>query len=208
MGNYPGDVEVEDIIEKEEKEKIRKVARFMKPGESVKWAAKRSYSFINYILGTTIAIVLSFIFISPIPLDSPISLIGYLYCIVVFSIAMKDVIFPQWYIITSKRILRTKGRKIMKEIDLSRFGKRPLQRFVGMRIDRYEDKNKSDPVYDITIYDPDTSGALITFKDIMGGAVYFMESKYFRNMQECASCGMLTSKNVNTCHGCGDPFHL
>ena len=195
----------ESEIDESDEKKIYDIKDVLLPDEEVKWAARSRTSFGYYCLGFTTIFVVAFIFMSPLPIDSPIALAGYLYCIIVFSMGILNVIlYPPWYFITNKRVLKTRGKRVAKEIELDRFGDRPLQEFIAMRVDHYADEHMSSPVYDITIYDPDTSEPLIKFNDIMYGDVWSMETRYFQNMQECKSCGSLFSSNLEYCYVCGE----
>lgn len=195
------DEEEED--KEEDKKRFLDIKDVLLTGEKVEWAAKSRFSFTNACLGVTVIIVLAFIFMSPIPLDAPSSIFGYVYCIIASSLFIRDILFPPWFLITNKRVLGTRGKRIVKEIELSRFGDRPLQEFIEMRVDHYSDEGATTPVYDITIYDPETSEPLIKFNDIMYHDVWSMETKFFEDMQECKSCGVRFSSNINACHKCG-----
>jgi hypothetical protein len=141
---------------------------------------------------------------SPYPLDAPFSILAYIYTLIAYSWMIGDVfLFRKWYFITNQRILVTRRKRFMQEVELSRFGKRPLQEFIGLRLDHYSDEKATAPVYDIIIYDPDTSEPLTKFNDVMHGDLWNMETKYFQNMRECKSCGMKSSSKIETCHGCG-----
>jgi hypothetical protein len=190
-----------------EEYKIPEIKDLLRDDEEVTWGARGRASF-NYALHFVATVfILIFIFASPLPVDSPLSILGLLYCIIAYAWMIGDVfLFRKWYFITSLRILEVRRKRVVKEIELSRFSNRPLQEVIGMRLDHYSDEMATAPVYDIIIYDPDTSEPLTKFNDIMHGDLWNMETKYFQIMRECKSCGMKSSSKIETCHGCGQPL--
>ena len=150
-------------------------------------------------------VVILFVIGAPIPIFSPIKLLGLLYCGIVFFLYIRNVIlYPPWYCITSERLLEAKGKRIVKEVELSRYGDRPIKDFIAMRVDHHANERGSSPVYDITFYDPDKLEPLIMFNDIW--YLYTDEYELFWGMKECPSCGTMISPNIESCYECGQHF--
>jgi hypothetical protein len=173
-------------------------------GEEIVWTAKKKASF--FLICGLFFVFFSIFFLlfdlsSNLP-GSPLSGLIILYCISVIFLFIKDrIIHPTRYFITNRRVLETKGKCIVKEIELSRFGGRPLQEFIGKRIDYYEN---DIPVFDITVYDPITSETLMKFDNLSYSDTRRFES--LRYMIVCKFCGTACSPEIKYCNECGNPI--
>ncbi len=189
------------------------------PGEEVEWAGKRRTDFVySYLKGLAFVVflfeIISFLIsLSRTLFDDPsffltllpMQLVGILFCIVALYIYLRNVRwYPPWYFITSKRILETRGTRIVKEVDRSTFGEISLHENISIRLDHHANERGSAPVNDITFHDPETSEPLILFDDIW--FVYTVDYELFYNMLECPSCGVKISEKLKKCLACGQPL--
>lgn len=172
-------------------------------GEEIVWTARKKTGFF-LICG----LALGFFGLFPLLVDlaegslSTISILIGLYCIIVVSLFIKDrILSPTKYYITNRRVLETRGTRIVKQVELSRFGGRPIQQFIGKRVDYYEN---DIPVYDITVYDPVTSETLIKFENLSSSDTRKLD--YLRYMIICKFCGTTCSPDVEYCNECGNPL--
>jgi hypothetical protein len=174
--------------------------------ERIEWFNERRTSFWYACGGLLIIFIFAYPVMNPEGVDLLYLLLGGIYSILVASTYLLDrVLYPQFHIITNKRILNIRGKRIMGEIERSRFGKRPLNEFIGKRIVYYSSKDAYDPISDVFFYDPDTSEPLLKF-----GGLYSSELGYRPFYQayfhECPSCGLFIFKEIDSCHECGQSF--
>ena len=171
-------------------------------GEDIVWVAKKKASFV-LICGLALTVFsASFLLFDLFSGGSTLYVLNLIFCIIVISFFIKDrILFPTRYYITNRRILETRGKRIVKEIELSRFGGRPLQEFIGKRVDYYEN---DVPVYDITVYDPVTSETLMKFDNLSYSDTRKFES--LRYMIVCKFCGTACSPGIEYCNECGNPL--
>jgi len=174
----------------------------LQPGEEVEWAGKERTSF-NYACFIGLALfVIPIIVMSPIPLFSPIALLSYLYGIIVFSVTIRNVfLYPKWYRITNRRLLEMRGKRIGKEVELSRFGDIPLRECVAVRLDHHASERGSSPVNDIIFFNPETSKPLIMFNDIW--YMYTLDLEILYDRQKCSSCDIEVNSKLKKCLACG-----
>ncbi|MHA1908940.1 MAG: hypothetical protein ACW98Y_16680 [Candidatus Thorarchaeota archaeon] len=180
--------------------------------EVVEWAGKKRADF-DYCCPVTIAFVV-FLFVggsfsytifedpSQFLTFLPLQIIGSIFCIIALYVRIKNVRWhPPWYFITSKRILETRGKQIVTEIDRSRFGDASLHECISIRLDHHANERHTSPVNDITIHDPKTSEPLIVFDKIW--FVYTSGYELFYDMQVCPSCEVEISSKLEKCLACG-----
>ena len=173
-------------------------------GEEIVWSANKKTGFF-LICGLVFAcfglFYLVFDLFSGLLNPFIIAIIG-LYDVIVFYLFIKDRFLNSTkYYITNRRILETKGGYIETEVELSQFGGRPIQDFIGKRIDYYEN---DVPVYDITVYDPVTSETLMKFDNLSFSDTRKFES--LRYMIVCKFCGTACSPGNEYCNECGNPL--
>ncbi|MHA2425589.1 MAG: hypothetical protein ACXAEF_12430 [Candidatus Thorarchaeota archaeon] len=109
------------------------IEKFLPPDEEVEWAGKKRADF-DYCCLVGIAFVV-FIFVggslfyvifedpSQFLTFLPLQVIGSVFCIAVIYVRLKNVTWlPPWYFITNKRIIETRGTRIILEIDRGIFG--------------------------------------------------------------------------------------
>jgi hypothetical protein len=171
--------------------------------EEIEWMARKKTGFF-LICG----LVLGFFGLFGLMFDlvegsvSTISILIGLYCTIIVSLFIKDrILSPTKYYITNRRVLETRGTRIVKQIELSRFGGRPIQDFIGKRVDYYENEV---PVYDITVYDPVSSETLIKFENLSSSDTRKLD--YLRYMIICKFCGTACSPRIEYCNECGNPL--
>jgi hypothetical protein len=191
------------------------IEKFLPPDEEVEWAGKKRADF-DYCCLVGIAFVV-FIFVggslfyvifedpSQFLTFLPLQVIGSVFCIAVIYVRLKNVTWlPPWYFITNKRIIETRGTRIILEIDRGIFGDVSLHECISIRLDHHANERHTSPVNDITIHDPETSEPLIIFNKIW--FVYTQGSKLFYDMQVCPSCEVEISSKLGKCLACGQPF--
>ncbi|MFW9848423.1 MAG: hypothetical protein ACFFF4_04740 [Candidatus Thorarchaeota archaeon] len=177
---------------------------FLMPKEKIEWSFQNRWSYL-YVCGFTLIIfLLAYQLMNTQGFDPILLIVSAVYTVgVILVFIVKRVLFPPMYIITNKRIIRMRGKRITREVDRSRFGERPLKLFVGKRVKFYSSKDSPSPIYDITFYDPETSKPLIKFN-----AVDSVEMGYeaFYSFKECPSCGVFINEDVDSCLECGQSF--
>ena len=196
-------------------EEAPSIEEVLPPDEEVEWAGKKRADF-DYCCPVGIAFVVLLlvggsifhvIFEEPSQFLTflPLQVIGSVFFIAVLYVRLRNVTWsPPWYFITSKRILETRGMRIVTEIDRTIFGDVSLHEFISIRLDHHANERHTSPVYNITIHDPKTSAPLITFNKIW--FVYTQKSKLFSDMQVCPSCEVEISEKLEKCLACGQPF--
>ncbi|MHA1907749.1 MAG: hypothetical protein ACW98Y_10685 [Candidatus Thorarchaeota archaeon] len=170
--------------------------------EKVEWSGKERIHIKYFCAPFTIVFVLLPIIMSPIPFDSPIAIVGYLYSIIVVFVSLYyTLLYPKWYRITNQRLLEMRRSRILKEVSLGRFGDRSLGESITMRLDHHASDRGSSPVYDITFYDAETAEPLIMFNDLWWP--YTDKMDFIPDLQACPSCGLWVSKEIEKCLACG-----
>ena len=173
-------------------------------GEEIVWMAHKKSSFF-LICGLFLSLFsLPLLMFNPFFGFLELFIIGIIvfYNIAVFSFCIKDRFLDRTkYFITNKRIIETKGTTIVTEIELSRFGGRPIQDFIGRRVDYYENEV---PVYDIIVFDPVTSEKLIKFDNLKSSAVRELDRLKF--VVVCKFCGTACYPGNEYCVECGNPI--
>ncbi len=185
-------------------ERRSKLDDILLPEENIEWSFQSRWSFL-YVCGFTLVFfLLVYQLMNTEGFDPILLIVSAVYIVgVILVFIVKRVLFPPMYIITNKRIIRLRGKRITKEVNRSRFGKVPLKLFVGKRVKFYSSKDSPSPIYDITFYDSETSKPLIKFNAVDSSEMGY---EAFYSFKECPSCGIFINENVDSCLECGQSF--
>ncbi|MHA1908939.1 MAG: hypothetical protein ACW98Y_16675, partial [Candidatus Thorarchaeota archaeon] len=177
--------------------------------EEVEWSVYKDVSEDKYLFLMSLAFtVFMFALVSLMTLPSleflPLQLFGSLFFIVSIYLYMSQGRKESWYFITTKRILETRGKQIVQEANRSVFGNTPLHDLISMRTKIFEGESGNTKHYEITVHDPETAEPLFEFTRLWFTDV----EKYslFQDMQECPSCGVKISSNIEKCLVCVHPL--
>ena len=174
------------------------------PDENVVWARKQGIGFwipffsIFVGVGGFLLIVFSSVFVGQVA--GLIAMIPVLIAIFLLIRAFVNAVRTKFFL-TNKRIVQTRGRNIVNEVSLSRFGDRPLKQFLEIKRDY---THNGEARYVIRIFDPVSAETIIDCKDLDKNSVEAFEK--IGKETRCRYCDTKNSALNARCSYCGAPL--
>jgi hypothetical protein len=171
------------------------------PDENVVWARKQGVGFwipffaIFTVIGGFLLIIFAFAFVGTIA--GIIAIIPVLIAIFFLIRAFVNAVRTKFFL-TNKRIIQTKGAQIVKEVQLERFGDKPLKQYIEIKVGYLEN---NEPRYVIRINDPITAEPIIDCRGLDKTSVEAFEK--IGQEVRCRYCDTKNSALNARCSYCG-----
>jgi hypothetical protein len=174
------------------------------PNENVVWARKQGIGFwipffgIFLVVGGCLLIALSSAFIGVVAGIIAIApvLVGLFFLAKATVNALRTKFF-----LTNQRIIQTKGTEIVKEMPLERFGDKPLEQYIEIKIGYMEN---NEPRYVVKINDPVTAETIVECRGLDKTSVEAFEK--IGKETRCQYCNQKNSVLNARCSYCGAPL--
>jgi len=172
--------------------------------ENIVWARKQGIGFwipffaIFVGVGGFLLIIFSSVFVGQVA--GLIAMVPVLIAIFLLIRAFINAVRTKFFL-TNKRIVQTRGRNIVNEVSLSRFGDRPLKQFLEIKRDY---THNGEARYVIRIFDPVSAETIIDCKDLDKNSVEAFEK--IGKETRCRYCDTKNSALNARCGYCGAPL--
>jgi hypothetical protein len=176
----------------------------MLSNENVVWARKQGIGFwipffgIFLVVGGALLISFSFAFVGIIAGAAAmiLVLVGLLFLAKATIKALRTKFF-----LTNQRIIQTEGTEIVKEMPLERFGDKPLEQYIEIKVGYLEN---NEPRYVVRINDPITAETIIECRGLDKTSVEAFEK--IGKETRCPYCNQKNSVLNARCSYCGGPL--
>jgi len=172
--------------------------------ENVVWAKKQGIGFwipffaIWILVGGILLITFSFTFAGTIA--GIIAIIPVVVALFFWTRAFITALRTKFFL-TNKRIIQTKGTRIVKEISLEKFGNIPLKQYIEIKVGYLEN---NEPRYVIRINDPVTAETIVDCRGLDKTSVEAFEK--IGKETRCQYCNQKNPALNARCSYCGAPL--
>jgi hypothetical protein len=176
----------------------------LRSGENVVWVRKRGTNFwviffgMMLGIGGTVCTINSLVFAGLLLAVPLLILMVTGFCFVLRAFFMER---GTKYYLTNERLLETRKGLIAREISLEKFHGKPLSQFLEKKAIGTVNEQ---PIYVISIYDPESGETLMEFKDLDATSAEALER--IGQTAECGYCGFKNPANSLKCGNCGAPI--
>lgn len=172
--------------------------------ENVVWARKQGIGFwipffaIWILVGGILLVTFSFAFIGQIA--GIVAIIPVFVASFFWTRIFINTVRTKFFL-TNKRIIQTKGGTIVKEVQLDRFGDKPLEQYIEIKVGYLEN---NEPRYVIKINDPETAETVIDCRGLDKVSVEAFEK--IGKETRCKYCNQKNPSLNARCSYCGAPL--